>query len=547
MISRRSILWFGSLSLSLWCGQARAFGVTGHASVERGAYEILIEYRKGGPKVIQDLMSAGILRPPVAAATEDSLEHSYAGIAIRTQLPDHSMDRQLQSYGQCFHFMARAADVTDSVGKVNGMPERLVVDAYYRCMSLVDTLVRGILYDPAESQEHKLDIYALMHIIADTFSEAHVARAYDEKTVSIAGSYRACKEDDDKKGKEKTPPAACDVGKIAYLKPWRLRTAFPYLIHPSAWKYHFSESHHGILDSRDDDYLRDTEECRTQSQQGFVTKDCLSDEGLRSAYALADLLTILSRFVHCSQSLSGATRVNGPRTCFTKGKDSVESGLDSALSKFYREYLGHALAPDPDHPDDNPEQPIVKIDDQAHMKNLGGNTLFSSAQSEGRPPRDLGIALAFDMTADEPIWLTTQLFGHRDVMESSTFGLPDLSMTTLELRLPLQDSSGRRQVGAAFEWGIKLPIEISPSPDYRLLISARGRFEYTVSPIADNVTRHVVSPGFGGVALDLTILNMVWVGAEGPRCMFRYDTWLNAWNHPVCYWGAKVGGTFGEF
>ncbi|WP_437315565.1 hypothetical protein [Sorangium sp. So ce385] len=260
---------------------AIAFDPHGHEVIEAVTYRWLLETdarfddgtgnKASGKEVLGFLIAQGVLeKPECFNCGDEGLDKPFLSWpVIGSGKPDLVMSRQFSSNGQCFHFMARAADVWGSEPETEATPHRLDVprslatDAYARCTRMMTSLLNGILSAPEESNRDYRGVYALMHIIVDSFSDAHVSR--------------------DKHNR------------IEYLKPWRLRAWTSYSIHWSGWKYFGGDSHHGVFDDRDDQYVLDDAACPGTGHPYSMPRSCLTDRALAASQALEDLLLLLYR------------------------------------------------------------------------------------------------------------------------------------------------------------------------------------------------------------------------------------------------------------
>jgi len=488
-----------------------AFKEQGHRSIEAVAYQRLLELQAvpdgpahPGRDVLATLIRAGMLRgripavrpkglgtpPPLYLPVADG-EENVDGVWLGSHLPDHSFANQLESYGQCFHFQARAEDVYGSPD-TDAIPDRLVREAYTRCMNLLDILVRGIIFDPARSRQRGADVYTMIHIIEDSFSDAHAARTVHD-------------------------------WKIAYLKPWRLRSWIPYVLffHTSGLKYHVGESHHGaISDERDFGYLRDTPGCRAQDSK-LVERGCLSERGLKAADAVAELLILLARHAECHER-AGDQR----RAC---------PGLDKDWNAYKKAYFEH----------EDPEISAVFSDGDLD-KGVAHADLIGPSDTLDRPSApNLGLGLATDLgDSAESLWLTGDIFITRDPMKAHELQISDLLSHSLQVRLPLKTFDGQRPAGAAFETGFRLPYDLLSGLFSQgtgsLYLGVRARTVLMASRASSEQTRVIWQFGFGGISLDLVLFRYLWLGLEGPRKLYGVDT-LGPERWSPTSWTVKAG------
>ncbi|HWA72792.1 MAG TPA: hypothetical protein VG937_10670 [Polyangiaceae bacterium] len=481
-----ALLVAGSLATP---GRALAFKEQGHRSIEAAAYRNLID--QGQVDVLITLVNAGILSGRVPSLRPDGIDEPtpYAsanqgdeqvdGIFLGSHQPDHSFAHQLQSYGQCYHFMARPSDVyTTDVDPRTQLPAGLVKNAYSRCMGLLDTLIRGILFDPDGSRRRGAGAYTLIHIVEDSFSEAHVARTSDWK--------------------------------IVYLKPWRLTAWWPYMtLHHSGLRYYVSESHHGgCEDERDFGYLNYAT-CKAHEAE-LVSVGCLSSRGLKAADAIAELLVLLAKHADCSNHPRATMR-----TC---------AGFDKNWNDYKFKYFAHQ----------NPSVSAVYTGEEAAQEfvhGVGKGDLIGPSDSLDHPAQaNLGVGLATDFAdSAESLWLTGDVFVTRDPMKAHEIAPIDLLAYSLQVRLPLQDADGAHPAGAAGEVGLRIPFnflseDAVPSDVASLYLGFRARGAVMASYVTGDRTRFVGQFGFGGFTADLVLFQRVWLGVEGPRALMVYDS-----------------------
>lgn len=478
-----------ALELGLVPARAFAFKEQGHRSVEAAAYHALID--QGHADVLVTLVNAGILsgrvpsvRPggiskPTPYASVNNGDEQVDGIWLGSHQPDHSFAHQLQSYGQCYHFMARPSDVYTDEDLRFRVPAGLVRNAYTRCMGLMDTLIRGILFDPEGSRSRGAGAYTLIHIIEDSFSEAHVARTTDS-------------------------------WKIAYLKPWRLTAWWPYITgHPSGLRYYVTESHHGgIRDERDYGYLK--EATCADRKDDLVPTDCLSSRGRKAADAVAEVLVLLAKHAEC-----GSHPRDTMRTC---------KGFDKDWNDYKSKYFGHA---DPSVSAFYEGAEAVQEFDHG----VGHGDLIGPSNALDHPaPPNLGIGLATDFAdSAESLWLTGDVFVTRDPMKQHELSWTDLVSYSLQVRLPLQNADGERPAGAAGEFGLRIPVDILSedvvaSDVASLYFGVRLRGAVMASRVRGDRTRVVGQLGLAGFTADLVLFQRVWLGVEGPRVLMVGDT-----------------------
>ncbi len=475
---------------------ARAFKEQGHRAIEGAAYAALIQ--QGHAKELAALVKAGILEghyPETDSALSEAVpirpdtgmsegKENVQGLRLASNFPDHSFDRQLQDYGQCFHFMAESGDVIGDSGTLAdfGVTVGMEKNAYQRCVALADALVRGILLNPRQARDHHLDVYVLIHMIEDSFSGSHAER---------------------------------DSGwKIMYLKPWRLGTWIPDLFNPGGWKYHLSETHHGGLsEPRDSEYLADG--CNDDVL--VASTACLSERGRRAADAIAELLLLLAHNEGCSA---------------TGCKD-----LELSWNEYKKRHLAHV----------DPRYSAVLTPAQVQNGLRPYGVLGSSTYLEGAPRRTLALGLATDFNVGQALWLDADLFSVRNALARNELNAFDFFTFTIQLRVPLEDDLGQRPFGAATDFGFRIPTGIIDDEDITAYLSVHAlRVAATAASVAPGIAQYTLETGFGGIGLDLVFLNKVWIGAAWPRKLWRLSTWSEpAWEDT--YWTLKVGGVIDGF
>ncbi len=284
---RRSIgpaLAAGSLAITL-ARSSGAFVVPGHDAVEAATYKRIITTPKvddgrggkvSGREAIAFLIRRGFLARPRCFEAKSPKEDADCRAEARTrpivswpELHSSSADlvseRQFSTNGQCFHFMAATSYAwTTPIDPKTGFFAGFSRDAYFRCTRLASELFVETLRDPAGANEDNRGLYALMHIVADSFSEAHVERD---------ASYR-----------------------VLYLKPWQARGSLSYLIpgHGAGLRFLAGPTHHGFIDDRDEDFVRREEPaCAALKNPYALTEACLSVRGRRTVDALEDLVLVI--------------------------------------------------------------------------------------------------------------------------------------------------------------------------------------------------------------------------------------------------------------
>ena len=267
----------------------------GHNVIEAGAYKSLLSKGKGeipgfpnysGKEILDYLIAHRVLRVPPCYPFSGQADPScnqyldYDSIPWLPIIGSGDMDaiffRQFSTNGQLFHFMATPGDVyrNPEIDERIGAPIGLAVDAYPRVMRFVTSMFYQMLADPDEARNQYRDIYALIHTIGDSYTDAHVER--DTTT-----------------------------WEIKYLKPWQATAWQSYLIYWSGWKHFFTDNHHGFPeDSRDKQYLREEfvkpEEIEFYDRNPYVVpRQYLTVRGLMAVEAIEDMLiTVFSIYIH---------------------------------------------------------------------------------------------------------------------------------------------------------------------------------------------------------------------------------------------------------
>jgi hypothetical protein len=267
---------------------ALAFKPVGHEAIEALAYRHLLEMpatavcesdapgvvdRVPGKEVLRLLIAVGALSRPECF---DAQHSSYAGMAcgadgdgrgawpvLGAGAPDDLFARQFGGTGQCFHFMAQVSDVTGTETDPElGVARGLVVDAYQRCTRSLDNLWLELLGNPGGARTTDRGLYALIHSVQDSFSDAHVER--DSR------------------------------GRILYLRAWDLLSA-RYLV-VGQGGYFGTQRQHQIEDERDDGWRSGelSPECPGSDDPYALAQHdrCFSPRGQRAAEAVKDLLEV---------------------------------------------------------------------------------------------------------------------------------------------------------------------------------------------------------------------------------------------------------------
>lgn len=516
--ARLLALGLGSCAM-LAAVDANAFKEPGHRAIERAAFEQLVD--TGNADVLVTLVKVGALRgalPPAPQSDRNVDRDGYIGLPrgdlnvrgvwVGSHIPDHSFDRQLQSYGQCFHFNARAVDTTtpeavekSEVGVVGiGVPHGMVHDAYLRCVSLMDVLVRGIIADPVDAEQRHKGLYTLIHMVADSFSDAHTART--------------------------------ENWRILYVKPWRLRAwvpnLWPWNWGEYSWKEFVTDNHHGIIDERDWDFALDSPDCqRWRENPGVFPTSCLSPSAKRAADAIVDLLVLVSAYVdHPPLPEGGAMSLPG----FEKAWNAFKA---AHFEHYYSEYTA-----------------VLKDDDKTGIKGGALNQPPYSAdlvsrsdrEDEYRPKTAL-MGLAFDLqAATDNVWLEGTLLRWADGAEQEELDVGQYLTHTIQLRVPLETLDGQRPLGIAYELGAQVPSNLVEQREFLLKVGVRLRAGYGVSRIPPRATRHTLEFGLAGFSVDAVVMDTLWLGMIFPRWIYRIDTWGE--ERDDTFWSMKAGYAF---
>ncbi len=176
---------------------AAAFNSKGHNVIEALAYRTLTEGRDRQPPrpdVLRDLINDGALMPPICFGRGDSEECREAPVANpllqwpmpRTDWPDLNYRRQFSDEGQCFHFMATAADEATAPIPGTRIPRDLAVRAVVRCRDLLDRLVDSVVeVGGMQTRQGGLGLYEMLHAVQDSFSYAHAQRQAGTRKVEF--------------------------------------------------------------------------------------------------------------------------------------------------------------------------------------------------------------------------------------------------------------------------------------------------------------------------------------------------------------------------
>lgn len=527
--------------LGLTASRAHAFKEPGHRAIEKAAYLELLSTEEGRA-VLETLVRAGVLRAPHRPYPEPSridpefAGHAVHGLALDTHLPDHLLDRQFDKDLQCFHFNARGSHMTEVPGQIHGVPRGLVEHAYVECLGVADALLRSVLFEPRESSTRSVDVYALMHVIEDSYADSHVARAPGQ-------GY-----------------------KIVYLKPWTLRTWWTYFVtrpggSGATLREHFSHSHHGTLESRDSGYLVgrwDTEGCLTCSGPAgdeyrarvrrclevaapsygrevtltdlegpeVVPPECLSDRALEAKSAIADLLRLVAKHVACVDPPHCADEREAPVR--------VAPGFAEDWLAYRKRYLLHVDARLTERME------IWEACGGGACPDVRGDLLYPATKLAPVQFRTAGVGLSTELTVGTPLWLGFEAFVASNAGAHAKIGPTDFLGYAIQLRVPLENELGERPIGLGLDLGPTLPVPISELASKEatvvaLYLGVRGRVAYTAQSVFEDETRHVFGAGFGGVSADFVVANRVWFGLDFPRVMWSYDSWDRSWERTMTW------------
>lgn len=257
----------------------------GHNVVEAAAYKGLLKKARGeisrfpeysGKDVLEYLIAQRILRTPPCypafgkldpACLQYSHEDSLLWLpVIGSGDMDAIMYRQFSENGQNFHFMATPDDIFNDprIDERTHQPIGLSLRAYPRALRAMSGMFYDLLFNRLEAKEQYRDIYALIHTVGDSYSEAHTQRDPIEWTID-------------------------------YLKPWQATSWQPYLVHWSGWRHIFTDNHHAFpTDVRDKHYFKEdsvkTEEIDFYDRNPyFVPREYLNERGVKATNAVEDL------------------------------------------------------------------------------------------------------------------------------------------------------------------------------------------------------------------------------------------------------------------
>jgi hypothetical protein len=496
-----------ALTVCLASTSALAFKEAGHRGIEAAAYAELAA-TPSGQGTLGVLLDYGILKAPgrpvpLSSVVLDPGYQDYRVDALLSQahMPDHLMDRQLQADRQCFHFNARGAHTTltdASLAGFPGVPRGLVVDAYVECIGIADALLRGILFDPMRTHADSTDIYSLMHMIEDSYSDAHVARSGPVKPFTSSAVDRA------------------GQNQILFIKPWNLRTWSRYMLGSSAREpvyLHFSDSHHMTSDSRDLGYLLGPtdEDYASKSQfaayRDSVTKclvdarprirprsssaakqrlsiedlygdvippeSCLSERALAAKQALVALLKLVAAYAPLVTTPGPVGPGHEHPETRNVGVNPINHvSFEGAWLGYRRRYLGHRLDSltvamtmwgDPSvPPGDNRVVPSQAEAQQIAARSLRRDRVMPAPELAPRDFKEAGFGLGVEVRGGTPLWLGLDEFVTRkSANHNRTVVLLDTLGWSIQARLPIENELGERPVGAAGDLGPALPLPLS--------------------------------------------------------------------------------------
>jgi hypothetical protein len=560
MSSRTSFATIAVVASLLCAGRAHAFKEPGHRAIEAAAYRELLG-DEAGRRRLAALIDHGILKPPVSPRPEpsDVLDGGYEhllveSMVVHSHLPDHLMDRQLQADRQCFHFNARGGHFTLTDEPMYGMPRGLVVDAYVECIGVADALLRGILYDPAAARAESTDLYSLVHMIEDSYSDAHVARSGDVGRASDGERQH---------------------GDILFIKPWNLRTWLRYFTSSLAAEpvyQHFGSSHHMGSDTRDLGYLvgptdedYESKRFRTGYQervracledarplvrpkshvdaQEELTLEalygelpppvsCLSDRALAAKDAVVAMLELVADYAPVvARRTEGDAPDSGVRHI-----GSVDGVPFEEAWRIYREvYLKHrdaTLTRTMTTAGPSPARIATAAPTAgtaALPRELRRDRAYSAKALAPREFKEAGFGLSVEVRGSTPLWLGLDTFVSRKTSSHNrTVVLLDTLGWGFQARLPLENEIGERPVGAAFDIGPGLPLPLSELiglDELQLYVGARARVAYTAQAIFESETRHALELGFGGISVDAVVGGQAWLGLDLFRKTYNLDFW----------------------
>lgn len=557
---------------------AAAFKEPGHRAIEVAAYRALLrQTMPSGESPLQVLVDHGVLKPPSSPLPQPSevLDSGYEmllveSMVVQSHLADHLMERQLRADRQCFHFNARGAHLTLTDDKKEwGIPKGLVEDAYIECLGVVDALLRGILFDARASHEENTDIYALMHMLEDSYSDAHVARS---------GDFAAGKD------------GLHEQGDILFIKPWNLRTWARYFlagVDSEPVYHHFASTHHMGSDTRDLGYLigptdegyaekaarneynervaaclkearalirpkssADAEkELRIDALYGDLVppEKCLSDRALAAKEAITALLRLVADYVPHVVPPFGVVNPSVKKVkavVRVAGKEA--QSFEDAWTAYRQVYLLHRKPwltknMSMDVPTTRAEDGSVVLGDRVARK----DRVYSGKALAPRQFKEAGFGLGVEVRGGTPLWLGLDTFlSRKSASHNRTIVLLDSLGWGLQARLPLENEIGERPVGIAFDIGPGLPVPLSELLSFdevQIYAGARLRVAYTAQAIFKDETRHALEFGFGGIAIDAIVGNQAWLGLD----LFRYTYYVDFWDGDASKWSPLTFGLSG--
>lgn len=181
---------------------AFAHDTWGHKLMEAYAYRQLMNHHENlsplsinGSELLNELIKNRVLDPPkdlknindssAAALQDTSIVPFEFLLPLKSGFSDVSLPKQFAKNGQQVHFMAMKKDLTDIPTNDPAAAKHLVLSrAFPKCIRYMTELVYQILLSQSGAEERQETIYDLMHVIQDSFSQAHAER--DTATLQIS-------------------------------------------------------------------------------------------------------------------------------------------------------------------------------------------------------------------------------------------------------------------------------------------------------------------------------------------------------------------------
>jgi hypothetical protein len=280
---------------------------------------------------------------------------------------------------------------------------------------------------------------------------------------------------------------------------------------------------------------KDAHEVTYEDLQGdlIIPKECLSARGIRTRDAVIDLLILLADF---------APNVNRQPALDRYETKSVDPFREQTFEARWLEYRNeHLLHWDagltkwmriPPFPDEGEE----------HLRD---NTVFPSDDLKPRKFRELGAGIATELRTGTPLWLGIEQFVSRDVANHNrSVLLLDSLAWGVQVRLPLENEMGEHPVGVAFDVGPGIPVPVSELFDLseiQIYLGVRFRGTYTAQSVFETEARHALEFGFGGIAADFIVGNVLWFGVDAPRILYKIDFWEDTQEWQPYFWGFSGG------